>query len=389
MKHNDHLTCTGLDISIDDDNSETFINKKQVKQILETKFGDKIEGAEIEQLNIKTLENTLRKNAWISNVQLYVDNQQQLHVGIAERIPVARIFTQGGQSFYFDSAATVMPLSDNQTANVPVFTNAPNQQTKMLSADSLTWRQVCELGKFIKADSMLLMQIGQVDVLPNNNFDMYPTIGSHVIRFGSIDNMQDKFHRLSMFYKQVFGKVGLNKYAVIDVRYDKQIVATLKGKETGKIDSAKAMEAFQQMIDQSAKEAVDTTVTGKLNINELRGDTALQPKSLDDAGDQQSEMQQQAATVVKPVIKQIIKPAIKQPIKLPLKNVTTKPKINILQHNAPIVKHVMPKPVKTKPTLQRKPAATNVLQHSPPKKAPPKKLVAKPKASATKPKNDY
>lgn len=381
MNHNDHLVCAGLDITIDDDNSETFINKKEVKRILEAKFGDKIEGAEIAQLNIKSLENSLQKNAWISSAQLFVDNQQQLHVTIRERTPMARVFTQGGQSFYLDSVATILPLSANTTANVPVFTNVPNQQPKMQSADSLVWRQVCDMGKFIKNDSMLLMQIGQVNVLQNGMFEMYPTIGSHVIQFGGVENMTDKFHRLELFYKQVFGKVGLNKYAIIDVRYDKQIVATLRGKEMGKIDSVKAMMAFQQMIDQSAKDAEDTLVTGKLNVNELHADENLQPKSLDGTGEQQEK--------TPPAIKQTIKPIIKQPIKLPAKPIITKHKTIVLQHKTPIVKHVMPKPVKPKHTLQHKPATIIVLQHSAPKKLTPKKPRAKPKIKSAKPKNDY
>lgn len=372
IKNNDHLVCTGLNITIDDNTSETFINEKEVKKILESNLGNQIIGSQIEQLNIKKMEKELLKNPWVSNAQLYIDNQQELHVGITERIPVARVFTEAGQSFYLDSTATVLPLSDNQTANVTVFTNLPNHQIKMHPADSLVWHQVCNMGKFIKNDSMLLMQIGQVDVIHNAGYEMFPTIGTHIIQFGNGENMADKFRRLSMFYKQVFGKVGLNKYATIDLRFENQVVATLRGKETAKIDSLKAMNSFQQMINQSLKESEDSTLDIKINLNELHADSSLLPKSLDGINETEKE-----------TIKQPIKPAVKLPahpfipITQPVKHITRKPKSTVL-HHAPVIIHKTPKP---KPVPPHK---SIVLQHAAPKKV----MIKKPEIKPTQ-KNDY
>ena len=46
--------------------------------------------------------------------------------------------------------------------------------------------------------------------------------------FGTPENYKAKFKKLSAFYKQVLAKAGLNKYNLVDVRYDKQVVARLR-----------------------------------------------------------------------------------------------------------------------------------------------------------------
>jgi hypothetical protein len=49
--------------------------------------------------------------------------------------------------------------------------------------------------------------------------------------FGTPEKFAEKLNRLKKFDKQVLAKAGLNKYSRLDLRYDKQIVATLRGQE--------------------------------------------------------------------------------------------------------------------------------------------------------------
>lgn len=282
MHRNKQLHCIGIDISIEGYNHEVFINNEEVKKMLEKELNCKIVGSALEQLDLRKLERSLQQNPWISKAQLFVDNQQLLHVNISERMPVARVFTIGGQSFYMDSSAMALPLSDNEIANVPVFTNIPNEANKMTTQDSMLWKEVSKMGNFIKKDSFLLMQIGQIDITPKGTYVMYPAIGNHWIEFGTADNYELKLKRLATFYKKIFGQVGINKYEVIDLRYDKQIVATLRGKSGSKADPATAMKTFENQIKMMVKEANDTIIKHKIDENEKAGsvittNTPLQP----------------------------------------------------------------------------------------------------------------
>ena len=351
MHRNSKLVCMGMEIAIEGYNHEMYISEEEVKTMLEAELDSKIEGAPFEKLELRKLEKSLQRNPWISKAQLFVDNQQMLHVNISERMPVARVFTRTGQSFYMDSSAVELPLSINEIADVPVFTNVPDAGVEggvpMVAADSLLRLQVSKMGNFIKKDSFLLMQLGQIDITPNANYVMYPAIGNHIIEFGTANNYENKLKRLSVFYRKIFGKVGLNKYEVLDLRYDKQIVATLRGKQEGRIDSAAAMRKFEELVNRTVSEANDTTVKvvadkGDKLRQEVITSTSLQP--VDGTG-----------TNDKPVEQEQEDPPKKAPPK-PAETVTA-PK-----ENKPIINTPKPKPMVQQPANKPKPTTEDAKQ---------------------------
>ena len=63
-----------------------------------------------------------------------------------------------------------------------------------------------------------------------------------------------------LFYQQAGAKLGLDKYSIINVQYDNQVVATRKG-TTGKIDSLQALKNIQKMIESSKQMSADTLST--------------------------------------------------------------------------------------------------------------------------------
>ncbi len=233
VQRNNQLRCNDLEIAIEGFKNEMFISEADVQALLEKKVGQKLKGCSMEKLDLRNLESVLQKDSWIKQAQLYVDNRQLLHINVSERLPVARIFTVANNSFYIDSEAVALPLSSYEIADVPVFTNVPDRGKIVTTEDSIFWRRLSGIGSYIIRDSFLLLQVGQVSITPEKELELYPVIGNHVVRFGNAENYELKFDKLSRFYKQVLAKAGLNKYSVIDVRYDKQIVAKLRsGTET-------------------------------------------------------------------------------------------------------------------------------------------------------------
>ncbi|MEO7312412.1 MAG: hypothetical protein ABIX01_18565 [Chitinophagaceae bacterium] len=359
MHRNSTLVCSGPDILIEGYNNEMFISEAEVQKMVESEMGHKIAGSVLEEMDLRKLERSLQTNPWISKAQLFADNQQVLHINIAERMPVARVFTRAGASFYMDSAAVALPLSINEIADVPVFTNIPDQSPKMSGPDSLAWQQVSRMGNYIKKDSFLLMQLGQVELKADGTYTMYPAIGNHTIAFGTADQFEQKLKRLGIFYKKIFGKVGLNKYEMIDLRYDKQIVATLRGKPEGRIDSAAAMRKFEELVNRTVREANDTTVKLGLDKTEAaRPGSSLAPTSLEpvDGNEKENDGQQETERQEAPPKQEGPKqgPLKQQPKPVVIKETPGQNKSTVItQKQKPMVveKQNKPKPavVKSKP----------------------------------------
>jgi len=241
-----HKACPGIEVTFTGDGNNFFIGEKGVAEVL--KGNGLVLGQPVETINLRALEATLKNDQWIANAQLFFDNSQMLQVIVEEKTPVARIFTAEGVSYYIDSACKKLPLSGKLSARIPMFTNFPSDREKLSKPDSELLASVKELAMFIQADDFWRAQVSQVDITPDG-FVMIPTVGDHIVELGKGGNWQQKFDRLFSFYKQVWTKVGFEKYGKIDVKFDGQVVATLKGAKSAAIDSAKAGVAYDHLVE--------------------------------------------------------------------------------------------------------------------------------------------
>jgi cell division protein FtsQ len=225
-----------------------FMDEKEILQIIHEQ-GVK-EGQAIGKLNLNTLEKHLHTIRWVKNVELFLDNAQILQVKIEQRIPIARIFTASGNSFYIDKEGLQLPLKQLTVLRLPVFTNFPSDQENLSKPDSLLLNDILHFTKAVQNDSFFMAQTAQVNIAVNGDFELVPSVGDHIVLIGSVENIEDKLNRLYTFYKNVWVQSGLNAYQVIDCRFDNQIVALKKGmqpiqfsaNDLPTVDSAMAIE---------------------------------------------------------------------------------------------------------------------------------------------------
>ena len=167
---------------------------------------------------------------------------------ITERQPVARVFTLQGQSFYLDSNAVRLPLSDKISAKVPVFTGFPSDKQQLAKPDSSLLEGILAISKYIQKDSFWMAQLAQIDITPQAGFEMIPTVGDQIIVFGGADDIAAKFNRLFIFYQKAWLQNGMNTYEKIDVQYKNQVVAVKRGTAKAWGDSLNAMRIMNEAV---------------------------------------------------------------------------------------------------------------------------------------------
>lgn len=284
MSYRSNKTCKGYSIELTGNSgssassgyhaSSPFVDRKEIESLLTAAGGGKLQGRAIHSFDLRRLEAALEKNPWIKNAQLFFDNNEVLKISVTERMPVARIFTTDGHSFYIDSNGTQLPLSDKKVARLPVFTDYPVLPAHIHGGDSLLVRQVSALGSFIASDSFWAAQIAQIDITPARTFEMAPVIGNHLINFGDGKDYTDKFHRLFIFYKDVLSRTGFDKYSRIDVQYTGQVVGTRKGSEGTRFDSLQGIRNIQQLI-KNARQLPGDSLQGR-DTKPLEGNTVTE-----------------------------------------------------------------------------------------------------------------
>ncbi len=253
-----HKTCSGINLILEGGKEEVFLNEKTLLKIINRNGA--IKGRDIASIDVNNIEALLEQNAWVKNAELFFDNNQVLQIRITEREPLARIFTMQGNSFYIDSSATILPLSDDLSARVPVFTSFPSDKHKLSIPDSLLMDEVKKIALFIQPDSFWMSLVSQIDISPQGTFQLIPLLGNQVIELGDADSLQPKFDRLFSFYKQVWAKAGFEKYEKIDVQFSGQVVATKRGAQRAFTDSVKAMQQLRNSLENMNAGMVENAV---------------------------------------------------------------------------------------------------------------------------------
>lgn len=224
------VTCKSVDVRITPKNELLFINREMVLHMIHPLgLENEIVGKKITALNVPAIEQKLNHNDFIKTAQVYTDMNGAMEINVVQRRPILRIIKNDGSSFYIDENGTKMPVSQAFTAHVPVVTGNLFEGYK--ARDTMQTTVGVDLHKiatYVDKEAFWKAQIEQIFVTAESEFVLVPKVGNHTILFGTAENMEEKFEKLMVFYKEGLSRVGWEKYSSINVKYKDQVVCTKK-----------------------------------------------------------------------------------------------------------------------------------------------------------------
>jgi len=224
-----HQVCQGYEIEIKDADKATFIDKKDIEKVLTANRTIVLKNKPVKSIDLNIIEARIKKEAWIKDAEIFFDNSEKLKVIVEQRIPIARMFSSSGGSFYIDSSGQRMPLSEKMSAKLPVFTGYPiDRKRNRTPAERKLIREVKDISLFLLNDPFWMAQISQIDITPSKEFEMVPTVGNHIIEFGDGTDYETKFKKLFIFYRQVLSKTGMDKYERLKIQYNNEVIGVKK-----------------------------------------------------------------------------------------------------------------------------------------------------------------
>jgi cell division protein FtsQ len=228
-----NVLCNSIHIMIDDTVTNNFVRKSDVTEQLEKDFR-RIVGKPVKEINTYEIKESLDRIGVIKSCNVYTTLDGKLNIEIKQRTPIVRIINKYNQSYYVDAEGYIIHKSKHFTPRVLVVNGniksyfPPGKHHNILndSIQELKLRRLYDLSKYIYNDEFWKAQIVQVYVKKNDQIDIVPRIGPHLIEFGSPENYEQKLKKLKTFYKEGLNKVGWNKYEIINISYKDQIVCT-------------------------------------------------------------------------------------------------------------------------------------------------------------------
>lgn len=210
-----------------------FLNDEMVRKMIVDY--DSLPQLKINQIKTSAIESELDKSPFIKMVDAYVNIDRNLIVNIEEKNAVLRIFNQKQPGFYIDESGNIFPLSDQYTPRVMIvngYIDIKTEQSVLNIYDSI-YAKTClvdlfRLNSLISQDKFLKAQISEIYVNSKGEFDLIPQLGNHLIRFGTMEDAENKINKLDIFYRKALIGEGWDKYEIINLKYKNQVVCKRK-----------------------------------------------------------------------------------------------------------------------------------------------------------------
>ncbi len=218
--------CKDVQVEIENARDNYFLDEAEILRQVETS-GQQIKGINLERINLKKIETKLKLDKHILDAELYGDLKGNLIVRVELRRPIARIVQQDAPDAYIAEDGTVMSVSENYSSRV-VLVSGPFVKPLLESEDlkkSEEGAKLLAMIKYIKEDDFWSAQIAQLDIDRVGKITLYPQVTSQLVEFGEPDNIEMKFKKLMIFYKEILPTRGWNKYERVNVEYEGQVIA--------------------------------------------------------------------------------------------------------------------------------------------------------------------
>ena len=207
-------------------NENHFLDEADVLKLVENS-GQAIIGTGIDRINLKEIEAKLKYDRHISDAQLFGDLKGNLIVNVELRRPIARIVQSDALDAYISEDGVVMPVSEKYTSRVMLL-SGPFVK-KMIEMGDLKktdeGKQILEMIEFVRDDKFWKAQIAQMDIKADGKILLFPQVTGQHVEFGKAENIEEKFKKLMIFYKEILPQRGWTKYERVNLEYEGQVIA--------------------------------------------------------------------------------------------------------------------------------------------------------------------
>lgn len=170
-------------------------------------------------VNIPQMEKKISSSPYVDSANVYMTLAGNIHVDIRQRIPAFRL-ERGDKVLYVDREGTEFPLS-KYFAPVTMLVTGPVAPSE--------YKDLIHLISLIQEDSFLNKMIIGIRKT-NRDYSLLTQTGDFDIEIGNLEKPDLKLQGLKEFINKYLVYQQPDKYKKISVKFDNQIVTTLKGK---------------------------------------------------------------------------------------------------------------------------------------------------------------
>ncbi len=223
--------CSGIVINIADSSDYHFVTKRQLLNLAYGRNG-KILGQPLSKVSAQDIENRINVLRELKVAEVYTTIDGAVHLYVDQRNPVLRIIPDEGGDYFLDDEGYLFRKRNLYNPRLHIIEGNINITPAMLDSVSVLdtlirgtiLKDAYHFVKYINRDNFWSAQIDQIHVDGNDEINLIPRVGNHIIHLGTFENYEAKLNNLEALYEDVMPVVGWDKYSTINLEYRDQVV---------------------------------------------------------------------------------------------------------------------------------------------------------------------
>ncbi|MEJ5106224.1 cell division protein FtsQ/DivIB [Chryseobacterium sp. MYb328] len=227
------ITDNKISVKMNEKTPVYFVDEKDIREIVKKENPS----GKVGDLNIPALEKKINSLPAVDSANVYLNLNGKLNLDIKQRVPVFRL-NKDGKDFYVDEKGIEFPIS--RTYSHPCMLVTGNVQPD-------EYEKLAELvGKIDHDDFSKKFFIGISK--SKDSYNLLTSEGNYRVEIGDLENIDFKVKGFKTFVEKYLVYQDPQKYNMVSVKYQNQIVTTLNPHfkendsilKAGKLEMAKA-----------------------------------------------------------------------------------------------------------------------------------------------------
>lgn len=211
--------CERFEVVIADSARSGFVTARDIETLVK-RYDLYPVGRKFGEVNTLAIRDTILTNKLVESAEVFITPGGSVVATIYQRKPVLRVISETKGNFYVDNDRNIMPVSSGFAVYLPVATGAVDEE--------FARERLYDFALFLHDHPDWDAWIEQIVVRNNREVELIPRAGDFRIVMGTLDNYPAKLAKFARFANEGLNVVGWNRYSVINLKYDNQVVCTKK-----------------------------------------------------------------------------------------------------------------------------------------------------------------
>lgn len=211
--------CSGFEVEIIDSLKTQFVTALEIEALVK-KYNMYPVGKSFKNINTLAIRDTIMSNRLVESANVFITSKGTVMATVQQREPVLRIISNNEGSFYIDKDRKIMPIASSFAVYVPVATGEIDKE--------FAKNDLYDFAMFLNNNSHWDAWVEQIVVRNGNEVELIPRAGNFRIIMGSLEDYPTKLNKFVRFVDGGLIVLGWNRYSEINLKFDNQVVCTLK-----------------------------------------------------------------------------------------------------------------------------------------------------------------